>query len=274
MRARRRRARGAVGASWAQGARALLRRDPRARRRPVQHRLAAAAARGAVRPAEALDARRAPGQDRPLDRRATCSSGSPPSIRCRRRSSSTAASRSSSPTYVDALPALVDPTTGRLHTSFNQTVAATGRLSSSDPNLQNIPIRTEEGRRIRAAFVAAPGHVGSSPPTTRRSSSGCWPTSPKTPRWSTPSRATRTSTPARRPTCSASSPPAEGRRLAKVINYGIVYGMGSVPRGARARRVDGAQAEHVHRGATSPAMPASGSYHRARPSRGAGARAS
>ncbi len=56
-------------------------------------------------------------------------------------------------TYVDALPALVNPRTGRLHTSFNQAVAATGRLSSADPNLQNIPIRTEEGRRIRRAFV-------------------------------------------------------------------------------------------------------------------------
>jgi DNA polymerase-1 len=60
-------------------------------------------------------------------------------------------------TYVDALPAAVDPRTRRLHTSFNQTVAATGRLSSSDPNLQNIPIRTEEGRRIRAAFIADEG---------------------------------------------------------------------------------------------------------------------
>ena len=56
-------------------------------------------------------------------------------------------------TYVDALPAMVNPHTGRLHTSFNQTVAATGRLSSSDPNLQNIPIRTEIGRRIRRAFI-------------------------------------------------------------------------------------------------------------------------
>jgi DNA polymerase-1 len=56
-------------------------------------------------------------------------------------------------TYVDALPDLVHPSTGRLHTSFNQTVAATGRLSSSDPNLQNIPIRTEMGRAIRKAFV-------------------------------------------------------------------------------------------------------------------------
>jgi DNA polymerase I len=62
-------------------------------------------------------------------------------------------------TYVDALPALVNPATGRVHTSFNQAVAATGRLSSSDPNLQNIPVRTELGREIRAAFVAEPGSV-------------------------------------------------------------------------------------------------------------------
>ena len=60
-------------------------------------------------------------------------------------------------TYVDALPALIDPETGRLHTTFNQTGAATGRLSSSDPNLQNIPIRTAVGREIRAAFVPRPG---------------------------------------------------------------------------------------------------------------------
>jgi DNA polymerase-1 len=62
-------------------------------------------------------------------------------------------------TYVDALPELVNPRTGRIHTSFHQTVAATGRLSSSDPNLQNIPARGEEGRRIRAAFRAPPGRV-------------------------------------------------------------------------------------------------------------------
>jgi DNA polymerase-1 len=58
-------------------------------------------------------------------------------------------------TYVDALPALVEPSTGRIHTSFNQTATATGRLSSSDPNLQNIPTRTPEGRQIRAAFLPA-----------------------------------------------------------------------------------------------------------------------
>jgi DNA polymerase I len=62
-------------------------------------------------------------------------------------------------TYVDALPRLVHPETGRIHTSFNQTVAATGRLSSSDPNLQNIPIRTELGREIRKGFVPAQGNV-------------------------------------------------------------------------------------------------------------------
>ena len=60
-------------------------------------------------------------------------------------------------TYVDALPRLISKKTGRIHTSYNQTVTATGRLSSSDPNLQNIPIRTPEGRRIRAAFVPRQG---------------------------------------------------------------------------------------------------------------------
>jgi DNA polymerase-1 len=62
-------------------------------------------------------------------------------------------------TYSDALPRLVHPRTGRVHTSYNQTVTNTGRLSSSDPNLQNIPVRSDEGRMIRHAFIAPPGHV-------------------------------------------------------------------------------------------------------------------
>ena len=62
-------------------------------------------------------------------------------------------------TYLDALPQLINPRTGHIHTSFNQTVAATGRLSSSDPNLQNIPVRTEDGKEIRKAFVPEPGQL-------------------------------------------------------------------------------------------------------------------
>jgi DNA polymerase-1 len=62
-------------------------------------------------------------------------------------------------TYIDALPKKINPKTGRVHTSYNQAVAATGRLSSREPNLQNIPIRNEEGRLIRTAFIAPPGHV-------------------------------------------------------------------------------------------------------------------
>lgn len=61
-------------------------------------------------------------------------------------------------TYCDKLPASIDPRTGRVHTSYGQAVAITGRLASSEPNLQNIPIRTPEGRRIREAFIAPPGH--------------------------------------------------------------------------------------------------------------------
>jgi DNA polymerase-1 len=144
-------------------------------------------------------------------------------------------------TYVDALPALADPATGRVHTSFNQTVAATGRLSSSDPNLQNIPVRTEEGRRIRAAFVAAPGHrlisadysqielrilahLAEDPGLIAAFASG-------------EDVHARTAS-----EVFGTLPAAEGRRLAKVMNYGIVYGMGP-SRAAREMGVSNAAAE-------------------------------
>src|SRR5690606_19396492 len=61
-------------------------------------------------------------------------------------------------TYTDKLPRMVDPSTGRVHTSYAQAAVITGRLASSEPNLQNIPVRTAEGRRVRAAFIAQPGH--------------------------------------------------------------------------------------------------------------------
>ena len=131
-------------------------------------------------------------------------------------------------TYVDALPTMIHPETGRVHASFNQVVAATGRLSSSDPNLQNIPIRTEEGREIRSAFVAGPRRAGSCwPPTTRRSSCASWPTTRKTRRCAPRSTATRTSTrswPARCSACRSSEVTSAMRRSAKAVNFGVIYG--------------------------------------------------
>ncbi len=96
-------------------------------------------------------------------------------------------------TYVDALPQLVNPHTGRVHTSFNQTGTVTGRISSDNPNLQNIPVRTETGRQIRRAFIARTGTC-CSPWTTARSNCACWPTSATLPPCARPSRKGRTST--------------------------------------------------------------------------------
>ncbi|MFQ5664982.1 MAG: DNA polymerase I [Candidatus Binatia bacterium] len=131
-------------------------------------------------------------------------------------------------TYVDALPAAANPQTGRLHASFNQAVTATGRLSSSEPNLQNIPIRGEEGRRIRAAFVADEGcvlvvadysqielrilaHLSEDPVLVAAFRAG-------------EDVHTRTATEVFGVLPGAVSP--EMRRAAKVINFGILYGMG------------------------------------------------
>jgi len=131
-------------------------------------------------------------------------------------------------TYVDALPLAINPATGRLHTSLNQTGAATGRLSSSEPNLQNIPIRGDEGRRIRAAFIAAPGavliaadysqielrilaHLAGDPALIDAFSHG---------------QDIHARTAAEMFNVLPGLVSADQRRAAKVINFGILYGMG------------------------------------------------
>ncbi len=132
-------------------------------------------------------------------------------------------------TYTDKLPLMVNPATGRVHTNYAQAVAVTGRLSSNDPNLQNIPIRTPEGRRIREAFIAPPGHVimsadysqielrimahiSEDPGLLRAFAEGI-----------DVHRATASEvfgTPVTEVT-------SEQRRYAKVINFGLIYGMGA-----------------------------------------------
>lgn len=132
-------------------------------------------------------------------------------------------------TYIEALPKRINKTTGRVHTSYNQAVTATGRLSSSDPNLQNIPIRNEEGRLIRTAFIAPPNHVLlasdysqielrimahlSDDPALKRAFENNWDVHAATASeiFSTPLDAVT----------------AEQRRRAKAINFGLIYGMSS-----------------------------------------------
>ncbi|HTD78049.1 MAG TPA: DNA polymerase I, partial [Chloroflexota bacterium] len=130
-------------------------------------------------------------------------------------------------TYVDALQQLVDPNTGRVHTSFNQTGAATGRLSSSDPNLQNIPIRTDTGKRVRRAFVARPGaallsadysqielrvlaHMANDPTLLEAFENGEDP---------------HAKTAAEVLGIPFEQVTADHRRVAKMINFGVLYGM-------------------------------------------------
>ncbi|TCT25378.1 DNA polymerase I [Thermomonas haemolytica] len=132
-------------------------------------------------------------------------------------------------TYTDKLPEMVNPDTGRVHTSYHQAGAATGRLSSSDPNLQNIPVRTEEGRRIRAAFIAPPGrrivsfdysqielrimaHLSQDPALLRAFAQGA-----------DIHRATAAEV-LGKPLEAVTS---EERRAAKAINFGLIYGMGA-----------------------------------------------
>jgi DNA polymerase-1 len=130
-------------------------------------------------------------------------------------------------TYADALPTLIHPRTGRIHTSFNQLVAATGRLSSSNPNLQNIPIRTELGRRIRQAFIPEDGwrfiaadysqielrilaHFSEEPALVEAFQRG---------------EDIHTRTAAQIMGVPPDGVTAEMRRLAKVVNFGILYGL-------------------------------------------------
>ncbi len=130
-------------------------------------------------------------------------------------------------TYLDALPALVNPETGRVHTSFHQTVTTTGRLSSSDPNLQNIPVRTELGRQVRRAFVADPGwlllsadysqvelrvlaHISGDPGLLGAFNRG---------------EDIHASTAAALFDLPIAEVTPEQRRLAKTVNFGLIYGM-------------------------------------------------
>ncbi|MCI1192161.1 DNA polymerase I [Calidifontimicrobium sp. SYSU G02091] len=132
-------------------------------------------------------------------------------------------------TYTDKLPQMVDPATGRVHTSYAQAVAVTGRLASNEPNLQNIPIRTPEGRRIREAFVAPPGHailsadysqielrimahISDDPGLLRAFEQGL---------------DVHRATAAEVFGVPLEAVSAEQRRYAKVINFGLIYGMGA-----------------------------------------------
>ncbi|MDH4062524.1 MAG: DNA polymerase, partial [Aquincola sp.] len=132
-------------------------------------------------------------------------------------------------TYTDKLPQMVNPHTGRVHTSYAQAVAVTGRLASNDPNLQNIPIRTPEGRRIREAFIAPPGHVIASADYSQielrimahiSGDEGL-------------TRAFSQGQDVHRATASEvfgvplEAVSSEQRRYAKTINFGLIYGMGA-----------------------------------------------
>jgi DNA polymerase I len=131
-------------------------------------------------------------------------------------------------TYTDSLAELIDPATGRIHTSFHQALTATGRLSSTEPNLQNIPTRSEEGRRIRRAFVPAPGFVFLSADYSQIELRILAHLSADATLIDAFARGedihTRTATEVLG--IAADGIDAEGRRLAKVINFGIIYGMG------------------------------------------------
>jgi DNA polymerase-1 len=132
-------------------------------------------------------------------------------------------------TYTDKLPQMVNPATGRVHTHYAQAVAVTGRLSSNDPNLQNIPIRTPEGRRVREAFVAPPGHVVMSADYSQielrlmahiSQDAGLM-------KAFTEGMDVHRATAAEVFNLAAEEITSEQRRYAKTINFGLIYGMGA-----------------------------------------------
>ncbi|HEV2105010.1 MAG TPA: DNA polymerase, partial [Candidatus Eisenbacteria bacterium] len=131
-------------------------------------------------------------------------------------------------TYLDALPQAVDPADGRVHTTFDQTGAATGRLASLDPNLQNIPVRTPQGRAIRRAFVAAPGCalVGADYSQIELRVMAHLSTDPNLIDAFRGGEDVHAST-ARRIFKLAGDVPPELRARAKVVNFGVMYGMGA-----------------------------------------------
>src|SRR5205823_5898150 len=133
-------------------------------------------------------------------------------------------------TYVDPLPSMVHPKTGRIHASFNQTVAATGRLSSSDPNLQNIPIRREMGEQIRQAFLPEAGWVlltaDYSQIELRLLAHFCG--DEELARAFAEDRDIHTTVAAQIFNVPETEVTANQRRAAKTINFGILYGMSAV----------------------------------------------
>ncbi|MEO8313994.1 MAG: DNA polymerase I [Pseudomonadota bacterium] len=151
-------------------------------------------------------------------------------------------------TYTDKLPEQIDSRTGRVHTSYHQAVAATGRLSSTDPNLQNIPIRTQEGRRIRQAFIAPPGHVlmAADYSQIELRIMAHLSADPALLRAFAEDRDIHQATAAEVMGKSIDAVTSEERRSAKAVNFGLIYGMSAfglakqlgIDRGSAQRYVD------------------------------------
>jgi DNA polymerase-1 len=149
-------------------------------------------------------------------------------------------------TYVEALPGLVNPETGRVHTSFNQAVTATGRLSSSEPNLQNIPVRSELGERIRSCFVAGPGMVLVSADYSQVELRVLAHLSADALLMDdlTQGRDVHTQTASRLFEVDPGEVTADQRRRAKTVNFGVLYGM-SAYRLAREQKIEVAEAQEI-----------------------------